>query len=129
LRLSEEEHVLLVTMHHIVSDGWSMGVLVREVGLLYPALCARAESPLEELAIQYADYAVWQREWLSGKVLDQQLGYWREQLAGAPAVWSYRVTKCGRPRRVSAARSALRNFSTLTAALKELSQREGVTLL
>jgi amino acid adenylation domain-containing protein len=129
LRLSEEEHVLLVTMHHIVSDGWSMGVLVREVGLLYPALCAGAESPLEELAIQYADYAVWQREWLSGKVLDQQLGYWREQLAGAPAVLELPGDKV-RPAAQSF-RGSDQPFeisARLTAALKELSQREGVTL-
>ena len=129
LRLSEEEHVLLVTMHHIVSDGWSMGVLVREVGLLYPALCAHAESPLEELAIQYADYAVWQREWLSGEVLEQQLRYWREQLAGAPAVLELPSDRV-RPA-VQSFRGSDQPFvvsERLTAALKEMSQREGVTL-
>ncbi|HEY4424511.1 MAG TPA: amino acid adenylation domain-containing protein, partial [Pyrinomonadaceae bacterium] len=129
LRLSEEEHVLLVTMHHIVSDGWSMGVLVREVGMLYPALCAGAESPLEELAIQYADYAVWQREWLSGEVLDQQLSYWREQLAGAPAVLELPSDRV-RPA-VQSFRGADQPFvvsERLTAALKEMSRGEGVTL-
>src|SRR6185369_4258945 len=73
LRLAIDEHVLLVTMHHIVSDGWSMGVLVREVSALYEAYCVGAESPLPELSIQYADFAVWQREWLSGAVLEEQL--------------------------------------------------------
>ncbi len=129
LRLSEEEHVLLVIMHHIVSDGWSMGVLVREVGLLYPALCAGAESPLEELAIQYADFAVWQREWLSGEVLDQQLSYWREQLAGAPAVLELPSDRV-RPA-VQSFRGADQPFvisERLTAALKEMSGAEGVTL-
>src|SRR6185295_17863208 len=86
LRLSEEEHVLLVTMHHIVSDGWSMGVLVKEVAALYSAFSTGQAATLEELPVQYADYAVWQREWLQGEVLERQLSYWREQLAGVPAV-------------------------------------------
>jgi amino acid adenylation domain-containing protein len=85
LRLGEEEHVLLVTMHHIVSDGWSLGVLVREAAGLYAAFREGLESPLEELRVQYADYAVWQREHLRGEVLERQLDYWRGQLAGAPA--------------------------------------------
>ena len=82
MRLGEQEQVLLVTMHHIVSDGWSMGVLTREVNGIYAAYGRGEQSPLEELAIQYADYAVWQREWLQGEVLEGQIGYWREQLAG-----------------------------------------------
>ena len=85
LRLSVDEHVLSVTMHHIISDGWSLGVLVREVAALYEAYLKGEESPLPELPIQYADYSVWQRNWLTGAVLDAQLSYWREQLAGAPA--------------------------------------------
>jgi amino acid adenylation domain-containing protein len=84
LRLSAEEHVLLLSMHHIVSDGWSMGVLLREMSALYAAYREGRESPLPELAVQYADYAVWQREQLAGEVLDRQMAYWREQLAGAP---------------------------------------------
>ena len=113
----------MVTMHHIVSDGWSMGVLVREVGLLYPALCAGTESPLPELSIQYADYAVWQRQWLSGEVLDQQLSYWREQLAGAPAVLELPSDRV-RPA-VQSFRGADQPFvmsERLTAALKEMSR-------
>jgi amino acid adenylation domain-containing protein len=84
LRLGAEEHVLLLSMHHIVSDGWSMGVLFRELSALYAAYREGGESPLPELAVQYADYAVWQREQLDGEVLDRQLAYWKERLAGAP---------------------------------------------
>jgi amino acid adenylation domain-containing protein/non-ribosomal peptide synthase protein (TIGR01720 family) len=86
LRLGEEEHVALLTMHHIVSDGWSMGVLMRELRTLYAAFSLRMPSPLPELAIQYADYAAWQRQWLSGEVLEAELGYWRERLGDRPPV-------------------------------------------
>jgi hypothetical protein len=129
LRMSAEEHVLLFTMHHIVSDGWSMGLLVREVAALYKAYQEGQESPLEELAVQYADYAVWQREWLAGEVLEGQLEYWRRQLAGAPAVLELPTD---RPRpRVQSYRGATSEFrlsEELTAGLKELSRRSGVTL-
>ena len=84
LRLGETEHVLLLTIHHIVSDGWSMGVFVRELAALYEAYVAGRPSPLQELPIQYADFAVWQREWFQGEVLEGQLSYWRQQLAGSP---------------------------------------------
>ena len=84
--LGEEEHVLLVTMHHIVSDGWSMGVLVRELSALYAAFVQGEADPLAPLAIQYADYAAWQRRWVSGAVLQAQGAYWQRTLAGAPAV-------------------------------------------
>jgi hypothetical protein len=129
LRLSEQEQVLLVTMHHIVSDGWSMGVLVKEVAALYSAFSAGQPAALEELPIQYADYAVWQREWLRGEVLERQLSYWREQLAGAPAVLEL---PSDHPR--PAVQSFRGSFepvvigAEVTARLKELSRREGVTL-
>ncbi|MEW5929981.1 MAG: condensation domain-containing protein, partial [Gemmatimonadota bacterium] len=84
LRLGAEDHVLLLSMHHIVSDGWSMEVLFRELSALYEAYREGGDSPLPELAVQYADYAVWQREQLAGEVLERQLSYWRERLAGAP---------------------------------------------
>ncbi|HEU4561131.1 MAG TPA: amino acid adenylation domain-containing protein, partial [Longimicrobium sp.] len=84
LRLGKEDHVLLLSMHHIVSDGWSTGVLFRELSALYAAYREGGESPLPELAVQYADYAVWQREQLAGEALERQLAYWRERLAGAP---------------------------------------------
>ncbi|HEV7588712.1 MAG TPA: amino acid adenylation domain-containing protein [Longimicrobium sp.] len=86
LRLGGEEHVLLLCMHHIVSDGWSLRVLYRELWALYAAYRGGAESPLPELAVQYADYAAWQREHLRGRALDRQLAWWKEQLAGAPAL-------------------------------------------
>ena len=82
LRLGAADHVLLLTMHHIVSDGWSLGVLTEELVVLYEAYLAEEPSPLAELGIQYADYAVWQREWLQGEMLERELGYWREQSEG-----------------------------------------------
>jgi hypothetical protein len=84
LRLDQEEHVLLVTMHHIVSDGWSMAIFNRELNTLYAAYAEGSEDPLPPLAIQYPDYAAWQREWLSGERLEAQANYWREALGGAP---------------------------------------------
>ncbi|MCX4448243.1 amino acid adenylation domain-containing protein [Streptomyces sp. NBC_01789] len=84
LRLGELEHVLLVTMHHIVSDGWSLGVLVGELSALYGAFALGRPDPLPELPVQYADYAVWQRGHLRGEVAERHLAYWREQLADAP---------------------------------------------
>lgn len=82
VRLAEEENLLLINIHHIISDGWSIGVLGRELSTLYQAYKAGESSPLAELPIQYADFAVWQREWLQGELLEKQLGYWREQLGG-----------------------------------------------
>ena len=82
VKLAEDLHLLLLNMHHIISDGWSLGVLGRELGALYQAYSAGQSSPLDELTLQYADFAVWQREWLQGEVLEKQLSYWREQLGG-----------------------------------------------
>jgi hypothetical protein len=82
LRMGVTDHVISYTMHHIASDGWSMGVLNRELGVLYEAFARGQPSPLAELPIQYADFAVWQRGWLQGKVLEGQLGYWKERLTG-----------------------------------------------
>jgi acyl carrier protein len=82
LRLADDKHVLLLTMHHIISDGWSMGVLSKELTALYRSFNRGEESTLAELPVQYADYAVWQREWLQGEVLEGELAYWREQLGG-----------------------------------------------
>ncbi len=80
--LGGEDRLLLVNMHHIISDGWSLGVFVREMGALYQALAAGRPSPLPELPIQYADFAVWQRRWLAGEVLERHLAHWRERLGG-----------------------------------------------
>ncbi|HZI13363.1 MAG TPA: condensation domain-containing protein, partial [Myxococcus sp.] len=84
LRLAEREHLLLVTLHHIISDGWSTAVLIREVARLYEAFCQGRPSPLPELPLQYADFARWQREHLHGEVLERQLAWWKRQLEGAP---------------------------------------------
>src|ERR1041385_4542236 len=129
LRLGKQEHVLLLTMHHIISDGWSMGIFVRELSACYNAFAAGVEPRLPELPIQYADYAVWQREWLQGDVLQAQLQYWREQLAGSPHVLELPTD---RPRpAVQTHRGALKQFQLkpeLTRKLKELSRSEDVTL-
>ena len=128
LQLGETEQVVLLTMHHIVSDGWSMGVLIGEVAALYEAYREGRESPLPELAIQYGDFAVWQREWLQGEVLEQQLSYWRQQLAALPVLEL--PTDGARPA-VQSYRGAHHSFRLapeLAAGLKELSQQEGVTL-
>src|SRR5205085_1030072 len=84
IRLSSTEHVLLLTMHHIISDGWSIGVFVTEMAALYESFVERRECQLPPLAIQYADYAHWQRQWMQGKALDLLLDYWKRQLAGLP---------------------------------------------
>src|SRR5262249_20449631 len=106
LRLGPEEPVGLLTMHHIVSDGWSTRGLMRELGLLYHAFCAGQPSPLPDLPVQYADYACWQRQWLAGEALEEQLAYWRQRLGGLagaslptdrprPAVQTFRGARLG----------------------------------
>jgi Condensation domain len=84
LRLAAQDHVLALTVHHIASDGWSTGILVREVTALYAAFAGGQPSPLPELPVQYADFAVWQRSWLQGEILEGEIAYWRRQLAGLP---------------------------------------------
>src|SRR5262249_34790225 len=79
IRLDEETHVCLLTMHHIISDGWSTGMVVRELSLLYEAFATGRLSPLPELPLQYTDYACWQRDWLQGKELEEHLYYWKQQ--------------------------------------------------
>jgi hypothetical protein len=129
LRLAEDDHVLLMTMHHIISDGWSEEVLVREVSALYRAFVAGEASPLAELEIQYADYASWQREWLQGEVLEAQLGYWRRQLEGARTVLELPLDRPRPPAQTYAgAKESVVMSEALTAPLRELSRREGATL-
>ncbi len=128
-RLGEREHLLLLAMHHIVSDGWSMGVLVREVAALYPAFLKGRPSPLPELPVQYADFAVWQRSWLTGEVLERELSWWRERLAEAPPLLELPTD---RPRpAVQTRRGAVHRFSlsaSLSRNLAALGRREGATL-
>ncbi len=129
LRLAEDEHVLVVVMHHIISDGWSIGVLIRELTALYEAYCAGEPSPLPELGLQYADYAMWQREYLQGSVLEQELGYWRKQLEGAPSVLELPTDHPRPPVQTFRGSSrAITLTEELTRGVREMSRREGVTL-
>ncbi len=86
LRLELDDHVAVLVMHHIVTDGWSMGILLEEFAALYAVYTGAAQNPLTELPVQYADYTLWQRDWLQGEVLEAQLAYWKEQLAGLPPI-------------------------------------------
>ena len=129
LKLGDEEHVALLTMHHIISDGWSIGLLVKEVAALYEAFVTGRSSPLPALSIQYADYAAWQRRWLDGGALERQLDYWRRQLGGAQAALDLPTDR--RPQAPRARRGAHHSFSlpkALAQALGELSRRQGTTM-
>jgi amino acid adenylation domain-containing protein len=129
LKLSDTRHLLLLTMHHIVSDGWSLSIFNRELSVLYNAFVEGKSSPLGELSIQYADFAQWQREWLRGDVLQSQLSYWKQLLGGRlpildlptdqprPAVQTFR-----------GGRQTLHLSSTLVEALNALSRSEDATL-
>src|SRR5215470_16112687 len=129
LRISVARQVLLMTMHHIVSDGWSIGLLFRELGAIYEAFAAGQPSPLAPLPIQYADFAVWQREALQGTALARQLSYWKRKLAGAPPVLELPADKM---------RPAVQQFRgdqkvqwispRLTEELKRVSAQHRVTL-
>ena len=129
LRLRADEHVLLIAVHHIVSDGWSTGILLRELGVLYRAFVAGEPSPLPELPLQYGSFASWQRRWLTGAVLERQLAYWRQRLRGAPGVLELPTDRPRPP--VQSLRGASRSFTLparLSAALQALAQGEGATL-
>ncbi|MBD2300896.1 non-ribosomal peptide synthetase [Nostoc sp. FACHB-190] len=129
LQLSENEYLLLLTLHHIIFDGWSMGVFIRELIALYTAFSTGTAAPLPELPIQYADYAIWQREWLQGMVLQTHLDYWKQQLAGSLPVLKLPTD---RPRlAVQNFQGATESFSLsadLSQTLKHISQQVGVTL-
>jgi amino acid adenylation domain-containing protein/non-ribosomal peptide synthase protein (TIGR01720 family) len=128
LRLEPRVHVLVVTMHHIVTDGWSIGILMRELGALYGAYTRGEASPLADPALQYADYAVWQRQRLRGDVIDEQLAYWKRTLAGVEALEL--PTDRRRPA-VQSFRGGLVPFAfpaALTQPLLDLARAEGATL-
>ncbi|HEX6716516.1 MAG TPA: amino acid adenylation domain-containing protein [Pyrinomonadaceae bacterium] len=128
LRLRSDEHLLLLTMHHIVSDAWSAGILFQELTALYEAFSQNRNSPLPSLKLQYGDYAEWQRDWLQGDVLEEQLRYWKTQLTDAPAVLDLPTD---RSRPAPTERGASCKFSisqSLTEELRELSRRAGTTL-
>ncbi|MDZ8084266.1 MAG: amino acid adenylation domain-containing protein [Nostoc sp. DedQUE12b] len=129
LRLNEEEHVLLVTMHHIITDGWSCDVFLRELSTLYAAFSKNQPSPLPELPIQYADFSILQRDRLKGEFLATQLNYWKQQLQGELPVLQLPTD---RPRHNLTTFSGAKQYfilsASLTNALKQLSQRENATL-
>ncbi|MEH2267138.1 MAG: amino acid adenylation domain-containing protein [Nostoc sp.] len=129
LRLSEEEYVLLLTMHHIITDGWSCGVFLRELSTLYAALSTNQPSPLSELPIQYADFAIWQRDRTQGEFLATKLNYWKQQLSGDLTVLQLPTD---RPRPTVTTFAGAKQYFTfsaaLTDALRQLSQREDATL-
>lgn len=129
LRSDSQQHWLLLTVHHIVFDGWSTGIFFRELSALYQAFVQGQPSPLPDLTIQYADYALWQRGWVSGPTCQQQVAYWKQQLAGAPSVVELPTD---RPRpAVQSAQGATQKWvlgQQLAEELNALSQREGVSL-
>ena len=128
-KLAPQEHILLLVMHHIASDGWSMGILWSQLTQLYQAFLDGQPNPLKPLPIQYADYAVWQRKSLSGEVLDRQLGYWQQQLAGAEPLLELPTD---RPRpAVQTYRGASQSFmltKSLSDGFKQLCSQSGATL-
>jgi amino acid adenylation domain-containing protein len=129
VRLAADDHILFVAMHHIVTDAWSTALLIHELVTLYEAFRANQPSPLGELPIQYADFAVWQREVLTGENLDKELSYWKQQLAGAPAILELPLDRPRPP--VQTFRGAFEPFvlsADLNAALKVLAQQERATL-
>ncbi len=128
-RLDRGEHVLLLTLHHVVGDGWSFGVLHRETSRLYAAALRDEPSPLPPLPVQYADFAAWQRGWLRGETLERQVAYWRERLAGAPALLDLPTDRPRPP--VQTHRAGIHRFAVpaaTVAALKALARHEGATL-
>ncbi len=128
VRMSGDQHVLLLDVHHVAFDGWSTGILVGEIQRLYPAFAAGEESPLPPLPVQYGDYALWQRGWLGAGELERQLDYWRGQMAGANTHLEL-PTDRPRPRRPSyrAGRLSLHLAPALAADLSALCRRRGVT--
>jgi len=129
LRVTKHDHILSLTMHHIIGDALSMSVLIRELSTLYDAFSKGQSSPLPELPIQYADFAVWQREQLQGEKLERQLSYWKRQLDGAPSVLQLPTDRSRPAKQSFRGRGEQFNLSpALTDKLKALCQQEGVTL-
>ncbi len=129
VQMQTDEFAILFTMHHIISDGWSITIFVQEIAALYEAFNAGKESPLPELKVQYPDFSHWQRQWLQGEVLDAQLSYWKEKLAGSPPILEL-PTDRPRPAVQSFNGATLSKFlpKKMADALKKLSREEGSTL-
>ncbi|WP_262947602.1 non-ribosomal peptide synthase/polyketide synthase [Xenorhabdus indica] len=129
IRLADDEYQFLLTQHHIISDGWSVNVLVQELNTLYSAFLAGQPDPLPPLAIQYPDYAVWQRQWLSAERIQVQSDYWRTTLADVPVLLELPTDRPRPPEQSFAGQALPINLGAeLTAALKRLSAQQGVTL-
>ncbi len=129
LRLGEQEHAVACTMHHLVGDAWSFEVLTTELSRLYSSFYGGEASPLVELAIQYADYAYWQREWLQGEVLEKRMGYWKRQLEGMPeGIKLPQRRQRGAVQSFRGAREGLVLEAGLVEQLRGLSRREGTTM-
>jgi amino acid adenylation domain-containing protein len=131
LKLGVSEHVVILTMHHIVSDAWSDAVFIRELTALYEAFSTGKSSPLPELAIQYADFAHWQRQWLQGKVLETLLSYWQHQLAGAPTTLDLKKIASNPPLSTPNEEGTAQYFllsANVSEKLRILSHQEGTTL-
>ncbi len=128
LSLDQGQHILLLTLHHVIADGWSLGVLVREAGALYDAFAQGRPSPLPPLPIQYADYALWQRQWLQGQNLNDQLAYWTQQLAGVTPL----EIPTDRPRPPALTHQGGERSTTLALPLvddlRKIARQEGATL-
>ena len=129
IRQGDEDHILLITIHHIVSDAWSFGLFSKELSTLYGAYVKGEEGGLPELGVQYADYAVWQRKWMEGEALGRQAEYWKRTLAGAPEVLQLPADHA-RPAQQSYSGAVLRLVldEELTAGLRELSRKHKTTL-
>ena len=127
VRLSVEQYVLYLAMHHIVADGWSLGLFAQELATLYGAFCVGQPNPLPDLSIQYADFAVWQRDWLKSEVMSDQLAYWRKQLAGVSTLNLRGASRAPDKGHRSAAET-MKLSADLADGLKALAQREGATL-
>jgi amino acid adenylation domain-containing protein len=129
LCIDDNESILVVTIHHIVSDGWSMGILIKEIAILYESFSAGRDAPLPKLGLQYADYAAWQREWISGEELERQLSYWKDHLAGMPPMLDLPTDRPRPALKSSNGDVALFNFSSeLSEAIQTLARLEGVTV-
>ena len=127
--LGEQEHIIICTMHHIIADGQSFEVLIAELSQIFAAMSDGQPSPLPELTVQYVDYAAWQRRWLQGEELETRLAYWREQLTGIQRMSLPQRQTRKRVQRFTGARQEITLSPELTEGLKELTRREGSTLL
>jgi aspartate racemase len=128
LRLSAQHHLLLLTTHHMVFDGWSMGIALRELAAFYQAHLAGAPPPLADLPIQYADFAIWQRQWVQGDVLTRELEYWKQQLAGSPSALALPTDRRPTQRTFHGARESLLIPAPIAQALRDLGRQQGATL-